>query len=216
MIQFNLLPDVKKEYVKAKRTKRLIITVSLASSMVAVGVVVVMFSVVNIAQKKHINDLSADIEIATSEIQSTENLDSILTVQKQLSILPELHTDKPELSRFFDYVSFATPANVKVSTLDLDMDSFQIVMSGSTDSIATINRFVDNLKAVRYSVLKGEDSLAAVPPFSEVVTTGLSGDNDSATFKINLVFDPVIFDNTVDIVMNIGTQSISTAEGSDQ
>jgi len=213
MIQFNLLPDVKKEYVKARRTKRLITNMSVLSSLISIGILVVVYSYVNIAQKKHINDLSADIKTLTSEIKSTKDLDKILTVQKQLDILPGLHEGKPEISRVFDYVTFVTPAQVKVYNLDVRIETEQIKISGSADSIATVNKFVDNLKAVRYAISSDKENTDY--PYSDVITT-LSGDNDSASFTVSLSFNPTIFDNTVDIIMSIGDQSFSTAAKDNQ
>ena len=213
MIQFNLLPDVKKEYVKARRTKRLITNMSVLSSLISIVILVVVYSYVNIAQKKHINDLSADIKTLTSEIKSTKDLDKILTVQKQLDILPGLHEGKPEISRVFDYVTFVTPAQVKVYNLDVRIETEQIKISGSADSIATVNKFVDNLKAVRYAISSDKENTDY--PYSDVITT-LSGDNDSASFTVSLSFNPTIFDNTVDIIMSIGDQSFSTAAKDNQ
>lgn len=106
MIQFNLLPDVKMKYVKAKRTKKLIISTSLLVSVASVFIVAVLFGVVQIGQKKHISDLTADIKTETKKIQSVENLDELLTVQNQLTLLTELHQKKPQTSRLFDYITF--------------------------------------------------------------------------------------------------------------
>ncbi len=213
MIQFNLLPDVKKDYVKARRTKRVITNLSLLLSIIAIGIVTVMYSFVNIAQKKHISDLSEDIQVLTSEINSTEDLNKILTVQKQLSLLPGLHEGKPEVSRVFEYVTFVTPEKVKVSSLNVDIETSTINMSGTADAIKTVNKFVDNLKAVRFALASDKENTTQT--YSDVITT-LSGDNDSASFKITLTFDPTIFDNTVEVIMSIGSQSVSTVQKEDK
>ncbi len=201
MIQFNLLPDVKKEYVKAKRTKRLIMSSSMLASIGVVGVTVLMFTFVHVAQKKHINDLSKDIARVTGEIQSTEDLNDILTVQNQLSILPSLHETKPETSRLFDYLSFVSPQQIRVASIDLDTKLASMKISGSADSIATVNKFVDNFKSVKYSI-SGNDQTS--PVYSNVVTE-LSGNNDKADFTVKMTYDSMIFNNTQDIVMKLGT-----------
>jgi len=85
MIQFNLLPDVKIEYVKAKRTKRIILSGATVVSIAVVVVTALMFSYVHVAQKKHITDLTNDIVSVTADIKSTDNLNNILTVQNQLA-----------------------------------------------------------------------------------------------------------------------------------
>lgn len=208
MIQFNLLPDVKKEYVKAKRTKRLITSVSLLVSAGSVAIVLILFSVVQLAQKRHISSLSDDITEITANIQSIENIDEMLTVQNQLALLPSLHESKPATSRLFSYVAFVSPAQIKVTSLDFDFTSTKMTMQGTSDTLATVNKFVDNIKAVTYTI-DGDDSSVATQPFSQVATQ-LSSDNDLATFKIDVTFDPVIFDNTRDVIMRLQDQLVTT------
>ena len=192
MIQFNLLPDVKKEYVKAKRLKRMIMSASVLASAGAIGVTVLMFTFVHVAQKKNISDLGKDIQKVTSDIKATPNLDSILTVQNQLSLLPQLHESKPLTSRLFDYISFVSPQTVRVSSVELDTKLSTMSVSGSADSIATVNKFVDNLKAVQYAAAGSNDTL---PTFSNVVTQ-ITGSNQSAEYRITMAYDPSIYDNT--------------------
>jgi len=51
MIQFNLLPAVKLEYVKAQRTKHLLILISAVSSAVALLVLTLSIISVDVVQK---------------------------------------------------------------------------------------------------------------------------------------------------------------------
>ena len=207
MIQFNLLPDVKKEYVKAKRTKRLIYSASLVVSAAAVGVTIVMFTFVHGLQKKQIDDKTNEIANAAAEIQATPNLNRILTLQNQLSLLPTLHESKPQSSRLFDYITFMTPKEVAVSSLDVDYEDSMITIKGTADKLVTVNKFVENIKAVRYaSVGASEDEEKF--PYSEVQTE-LTGDNDGANYEINFEFDPTIFDNTQQLVLRLGTETTS-------
>jgi Tfp pilus assembly protein PilN len=210
MLQFNLLPDVKKEYVKTKRTKRLIMSVSFLVSAVSIGIVLVLFSVVQVAQKQHISDLSEDIKAAERKIQAIEDIDKMLTVQNQLSLLPDLHKQKPETSRLFDYVRFLSPEQVKVSRLNFDASSESLIFQGTADSLATVNKFVDNIKAARYRIDSADEDDAQVP-FTQVGTE-LTGDNELASFKIEMAFDPMIFDNTQDVIMVLKDQTITTKQ----
>lgn len=213
MLQFNLLPDVKKEYVKAKRTKRLIVSVSFLVSAVSIGIVALLFSVVQIAQKQHISDLTEDIKASEKRIQSIEDINKMLTVQNQLSLLPDLHEDKPEASRLFNYVAFLSPEKVKVSNLNFDATSESLILQGNADSLATVNKFVDNIKAVRYKEDNGKADAEMKTPFTQVATE-LTGDNELASFKIEMEFDQEIFDNTKEILMTLQGQSISTKPAS--
>ena len=208
MIQFNLLPDVKKEYAKAKKTKRLIMSVSFIVSAGSIAVVLVLFSIVQVAQKQNISDLTTDIKTATNKIKSTENLEQMLSVQNQLKILPELHQAKPETSRLFDYISFVTPQQIKVVSLDFNYPNEKIILQGTADSLASVNKFVDNIKATTHAL---DEETTASPTFSDV-STQLSGDNDKANFKIQLNFDPAIFDNTKEVTMTLEGQVFTTKQ----
>ncbi len=206
MIQFNLLPDVKKQYVKARRVKRLMITISFIVSAASIAVVVIMFSVVQIAQKKNISDLTKDIKERTAEVKGTQDLDTMLTVQNQINLLEELHQEKPESSRVFDIVKYSSPPSVKLTSLDLDFDELTIKMSGTADSLATVNLFVDNLKATNFAV--ASDTETRNPAYSEI-DTALNGNDQGATFTISMVFDALLYNNTEDLLLSIGAQELS-------
>lgn len=212
MIQFNLLPEVKKEYVKTKRTKKMIMSGAIVASIVSVGVVVLLYSIVQFGQKKYISDMTEDIQQVTSDIQSTPNLEQILTVQNQLGLLTGLHEAKPETSRVFDYVAFVTPKEASIASMNIDTVGMTLKLQGKADSIATVNKYVENLKAVTYSVEAESTGAAAKLPVYSAVTTQLSGDNESATFSFSMTYDPTIYNNTKDIVMYLADQTMTTVK----
>jgi len=199
MIQFNLLPDVKKQYINAKRTKRLIMSTSLIVSAAAIGVVVLFVTFVQIGQKKYIDDLTKDIKKETASIQNIEDLDTMLTVQNQLTLLPGLHEQKPQTSRLFTYLSQLIPPEAPVNSLSLDMEDSGLDLKGSADSIATINKLIDTFKVVKY---KADDSTEEINVFT-VNSSRINGDNTSASYQVSLTFDPVIFDNTKKITLSV-------------
>jgi Tfp pilus assembly protein PilN len=133
----------------------------------------------------------------------------MLTVQNQLTLLPGLHEKKPETSRLFDYLSQLISPEAPVSSLSLDMENSGLDMSGSADSIATINKLIDTFKAATYTV----DGATDATKVFTVNTSRISGDNTSATYQVSLTFDPVIFDNTKKIAISVnGSAAPATAE----
>ncbi|HEY1063867.1 MAG TPA: hypothetical protein VGE30_01055, partial [Candidatus Saccharimonadales bacterium] len=109
MIQFNLLPDVKLEYMKAERTKRMVIAISTVVTIVSIAILVVLLLVVLVFQKKYMSDLSSDITGYSNDLKATPDLDKILTVQNQLDSLTGLHEKKPDTTRVFTYIEEVTP-----------------------------------------------------------------------------------------------------------
>ena len=143
MIQFNLLPDVKLKYIKTQRTKRVVMVGSLIAASVSVALFVVLFLSVQVAQKKHLNDLSRDITKQVSTLSGTQDVNKILTIQNQLNSLPKLHADKPITSRIFGYIAQVTPTQASISLLNVDFTLDTITVTGSADSVVTVNKFAD-------------------------------------------------------------------------
>jgi Tfp pilus assembly protein PilN len=205
MIQFNLLPDVKKEYISANRQKKLITSIAIIVSAVSLSFVFLLFLFVQVGQNKNIDDLTEDIASKTSEINETENLSSMLTVQNQLALITPLHESKPETSRVFSVITFVSPQNIKLETLDLTLEDSTIKLSGTADNAATVNLFVDNIKAAQFAL--STDLETRLPVFSAVNTT-INGSDEGATFDIIMNFDPQIFNNTTGLSMAIGNQEL--------
>jgi Tfp pilus assembly protein PilN len=199
MIQFNLLPDVKKEYIKARQTKRRIMTGSFIASAVSIGVVFLLFVTVQVAQKGNISDLTDDIETELSSLQSVPDLNQMLTVQNQLTTLPQLHQDRPETSRLFEYLNQVVPTDVTISSLSLDMATQKMSVTGRAETLAQVNQFADTLKFSTYSI---KDQEGELPPFSEVLSR-LNRDNKGATYSIDFTFDTMIFNNTMDVELKV-------------
>lgn len=207
MIQFNLLPDVKLEYIRAERSKRLVVLGSLIVSAVAIGVLLILLSYSGL-QKKHLKDLSSDINRETNSLKSSKDINTILTVQNQLNSLTGLHNTKPAASRLFDYLNQLTPAKITISSFSVDYSLYTITLSGSADSVSSVNQYVDTLKLTTYSAGKSTDTPNA---FSNVVLSSFSlasakGDTKGssvATYSITAAYDKTIFDITQPIALNV-------------
>jgi Tfp pilus assembly protein PilN len=193
MIQFNLLPDVKLEYIKARRLKRSVVLISGLVVAASLTLLIIMFVGVVVFQKKHMNDLSADIKTDKSKLESVQDLDKILTVQNQLGSLPALHDQKPVTSRLFTYLPQLTPQQASISDLTLDFDAQTLSVKGTADTISTINKFVDTLKFTDMKI--GDEQKRA---FSAVVLSTFDR-TDKASYEITFKFEPAIFDSKNDV-----------------
>ena len=197
MIQFNLLPDVKIKYIKARRQKRL---VALVSSLVSLGsllLLVLAGSYVYLLQGSQISSLNDKISKASGSISNkkdqVDDINKVLTVQNQLKSLDQLHNTKPLTSRTFDYLSRVTPSLVTISKLtvnNIEGDE-TMVIQGSTDTLETVNKFVDTLKFARFK--SSAENSEEIAVFKEVVLTTFSRDKAGASYTINFKYDPIIF-----------------------
>lgn len=200
MVQFNLLPEIKIQYLKAKRQKHLFVLGSTVAVVASLAIMTLLLSFVFIVQKKSISDLNKDIDSKGSELQSTEDLDRILTVQNQLNVISGLHDEKAVASRLFGYVSQFTPSSASIARLNVDFVENLMTISGSADSLETVNKFTDTLKFTSYTTAENQDEKKA---FSEVVLSNFGRDSKDASYTITAKFDPVIFSEQQDVKLTV-------------
>jgi hypothetical protein len=216
MVQFNLLPNVKLEYVKSQRTKRLLTLVSIVVSIAALVVLMLAFTAVDVVQKKSLKDLNNDIGTYSTKLKNVKDLDKILTVQNQLGTLTGLHDQKPVASRLFTYMSQVTPAQATLNNLQVDFTANTMTIGGSAPSLDVISTYTDTLKATTYTTTANK---TAVKAFNSVVLSSFARDDKGATFTITLKFDPIIFQSnsavqlTVPQTANAGQSSVFDTGG---
>lgn len=198
MIQLNLLPDVKLEYIRAQRSRRLVLTIAILSVAVSIALLAVLLSVDGL-QKKHLNDLNRDITSETTTLQGKPQINKILTVQNHLESLTALHAAKPAASQLFVYLNEVTPVQVSINSFSTDFTLQTATISGTADALSTINKYVDTLKYTTYTT---SNDKTARPAFTNVVLTSFGLNSSSAdksqaaAYTITLSYDKNIFDIT--------------------
>lgn len=198
MIQFNLLPDVKLEYIRAERTKRMVMTISVLVTAISLALMITLALVVFVFQKTYMSDLTDDIATATQNIEQTTDLNKVLTVQNQLNSITALHDVKPDTTRVFPYIEQLTPANASISTITIDFDLNTISVSGAADSLRTVNQFVDTLKFTNYKT--DETSGKAFPT---VVLTSFGRADKGASYTIDITYTADIFNGTKEVTLTV-------------
>jgi hypothetical protein len=193
MVQFNLLPDVKQQFVKARRLMHLVTLSSIAASAVALFILVLLLAYVDVVQKNSLNNVDSHIKTSTNQLKSVSDLDKILTVQNQLNTLPGLHDQKVVSSQLFTYISQVTPTNVTIGKLDIDFTLNTITITGDAPSLDVINGFTDTLKQTTYK--SDAAGSVATKAFSAVVLASFGRDSTGATYNITFTFDPLIFNS---------------------
>ena len=190
MIQFNLLPDVKLQYIKAEQTRRLVIAISTILSIASVVILFLLISV-NAFQSRHLDNLKKDIVSNSSKIQKQPDLNSILTLQNQLKSLTALHAGKPAASRLATYLNQITPPGAFISDITVNFTTQSITVVGTADSLATVNTFVNTLKAKTYTTADMTTPKAA---FAGVVLSAFGITPKESSYTINFTYDPPLFD----------------------
>jgi len=199
MVQFNLLPNVKLEYIKAQRTKHFLALLSFVVGAASIAILLVAIVFVDVMQKKTLSDESSDITRYSAQLKSVPNLNQILTVQNQLNTLTSLHDQKPVTSRLFTYISQITPAQANLNQLNIDFTGDTLTIGGNAPSLDVVSTYTDTLKATMYSIT-GQGSTHA---FSDVVLSSFGRTQTGATFTITCSFDPTIFNTSDNVQLTV-------------
>lgn len=214
MVQINLLPDVKEQYLKARRLRALITTASTVVGAVSVSVLVVGIFVTLGLQRSQLQTTQESIDKNLKTLQETADIDKILTIQNQINTLSTLHAEKPVLSRLFyygqespGYLWQILPNSLKVSQLDIkSSEENTMSISGTSTSIQQINTFVDVLKFTEYTVTDSDQKKRV---FDSVVLESF-GVGDDIRYTISAKYDPLIFNEKGVSAITVPANKITT------
>lgn len=206
MIEINLLPEVKKEFVRTQRTKRTIISGIVLVSIASVALVGLLASYAFVGLPALQAQADGDINSIAKSLKADKNLTRNLTLQNQLSILPELHAQKGDYTPLFDIMKSLNPAapnNVTISKLTIDAVNNTISIEGRTKDYNGIGVFRDTIKSatVAYTLRDADgetESKKGLQLFSDVVFTDVGlGKTDTgqqiASFTVNATYDADVF-----------------------
>lgn len=201
MIDINLLPSVKREYLKSQQMKRTVVLGSGLLSVTAIVILGLLWSYVNVVQPQHQKNLEKDIQSGVAELKSKDNAVKIVTVQGALEQLPGLQDKKLITSNLFTYVTNFTPQSVSYSDIKYDATANTLTLQGATNTVEQANVLANNLKGATFTYKQG-DTTQTSKPFTSVVFEGLSKseesqDGKSVAFSITLTVDPVIFSQAI-------------------
>ena len=168
MIFINLLPDIKLEYARALRVKRLLVLMSAVLITCCIIVVSVLFFYAEIQQPRQIARIEgtastvdgqtvykpADSNLAIlAEIEENKRVGQILTIQQQLNTLPGLREDRVAVDRLFQtasgdaderkkdlaFLDTLIPETSTVESANFDFENNTYTISGKTDTAHSAN-----------------------------------------------------------------------------
>lgn len=215
MIEINLLPAVKREYLKAQQMKHTVVVASVLMSLLAVVLMLLLLGYVRVMQPRHQKNVQADIDSALRDSKKKENAVKVVTVQGALEQIPNLQDKKMITSSIFTYLKEFTPRDISYSNIKLDLVEKTIVLQGTSTNFEKANILANNLKSAKFTYSSGDEK-NSISPFTSVVFDGLSKsevvqDNKSVTFQITFKIDPVIFDQSAksgEITVNASSEDL--------
>lgn len=221
MIGLNLLPDVKKEFIKAQRTRNTVIGISTMSMMIAVGLTIFLALFVYLGQTTAINLAKDDIASKQKELESKPEIGKYLTIQNQLNALNKLHGSENKIvySRLLDYLPLVNPAppnNFKVTTIKVTSEDTLIVLNGVSGDFQAVNVLKTTLENTKI-VYKSDDSSKSIKLFSKVEVKSASLSKDSSvpgvTFEFALTYSKEAFSpDSKEIIIEVPKLTVSDSK----
>ena len=218
MIEINLLPAVKQDFIRAKRLKRIITSISILVTIIALGLLGLAATVVYAIQPVTSTLLDKAIDEDMAKLNKDKNLTRNLTIQNQLTSITGLHEQKGNVTGIFEYLKALNPAapnNLTISKMQLDPSTTTMSIEASAADFSRLAIIKDTFNAAVFSYSKpkdgeeGYDQVKGEKVFSDVSVTDPSLSNDSdgksvVSFKMALTYNPLLFDWTLkNIVVSI-------------
>ena len=211
MIQINLLPDVKQEYLRTRRIRNTAISIAIITGLAAGGVVVLLTLVLGAQLTR---EIVADDQIKKqyAEMSQVDSLSELVTLQNQLELISSQHENKSVDSRLFSFLQAINPAapnDVQFSSVNLDPSDFTITLEGLTDggypAVESLTKTIMNTK-VEYVSGQEEmtDSVASQVAISETRFGEDSSGKRVLRFKIVVDYYEQLFVNTAKSVEIVG------------
>ena len=152
MISINLLPDVKKELLRIRRERNLVVSISILAvggSIVALVVLGGILGGLNIAKVVMENGINKNKATINSAIEDKQ-LNEYLTIQNQLAQIDGLKDQQLVYSRIMDYLvalNPASPNNAELSTVSLEMSDGAVAatLEGKTQDFEALNVYKTTL-----------------------------------------------------------------------
>ena len=205
MIEINLVPDVKQELLKAQRVRAGVISMAILVGIAAVGIVVVLAVWVFVVQTARNAITDGTIKSESQKLASVQDISDTLTIQNQLSKLPDMHNKKNIDSRIFDVLTTINPPEpntIAITNLSLDSSASTIkIEAQAANGYPALDVFKKTINATTFQFTQ-DNKKQSVP-----LATGMSdsdrsyGENASGAkvlrFTLTFTYPEQLFSKTV-------------------
>lgn len=189
MISLNLLPDVKKDLLRVRRERNLVVSISVVVVGASIGVLLLLSGTLGVligAKALMENSIKND-EQTIKQAQKKKQLDKYITIQNQLKQIGKLKSDQQVYSRLMDYLTQLNPAapnNVQISSAKIEAPAGS---SGDTSSSSSPSASADGItmtiegKTTNFSALDVyKNTLSKAQLSYEVEEEDTSSDSESS------------------------------------
>lgn len=135
VFEINLVPEVKRQMLKAQRVRNIVLFVCIVLSAAAIITVLSLLGVKS-GQDIALSNQDKDLKAMSEKIHEFDNLDQFITIQDQLDKLSTISENKKAASRLFGLLATIQPVSDEVtySELRLNLGDNSIAMEGQVQA----------------------------------------------------------------------------------
>lgn len=195
MVQINLLPDIKKQYIKSQQIKHTVIVASVLISVVAFTIAALLFAYVRIVQPQHRANLQTDIDAAVSRQKEFPDAAKLVTIQNALKQIGQLQNSRSITSRSFAYVASVTPLDITYRSINYDSVSGLMTLTGTAKDTDITNELANNIKSATYTYQENNQEVTGKPFTSSRFSSPISKSEEDGTvaFTMEIGIAPELF-----------------------
>lgn len=143
-VAINLVPQDKQDQLQDARKKKLAFSLILLINGGLIGLIVVLFLIVQ-GQNFAINRTQSDINSKQEEFEDTENVEEIITLQKNLESLPDLYQTKAVYTKFLDVFEKVAPTQILISTLS-SVEDGKLEVTGTAPDYRLVTKLAEAMQ----------------------------------------------------------------------
>lgn len=202
MIEINLLPDVKQEFLRARQTRNSVISISIIAGLASIALVVVLAMV--LAGQTAVDSFASNrINDEYEKLSSVDDLSEMVTIKEQLGSIDAQHASKTMTSRMFSVLQIINPSggnSVQFSSVGLVPAEHTLRLEGlTTNGYPAVEALKKTIENTQIEFMRDDERISE--PLATRVSVGETSLAEDAEgrrvvrFEVTIASNEVLFSN---------------------
>jgi hypothetical protein len=187
MIEINLVPDVKRELLRAQKIRSNVIYIAIIIGIAAASIVVLLGIWVFIVQTTRGALSDNTIKKEHQKLVNVADLSHTLTIQNQLKLLSNMQSSKHVTSRIFDVLTTInppTPNDIAINKITLDAANSTIIAEAqAANGYPALEVFRKTIAATSFTYTQ-DGNASSVPLATDISDSDRSYGEDTSGKKV--------------------------------